>query len=393
LDVAGKAALSGELSFINLPEIFQILGGNNSTGSLYLRSEYAPAAGRIYFVKGNPINAIDGFQKGKEAIYALFGWAEGKFEFYEEKVNVGRAFSGNRMEIVLDALKMIDDGEIKRIGPESQDKKDEKSESSESDGQKKLPILKGPFIDYVFVVDEEEYRAGDQIVKEGGHGKWIWVIMEGTVNVTKEVSGKSITISRLGEGSFIGTFTSFLFKENIRSATVTAETDVRLGLLDNERLSTEYGGLTHGLKTMLLSLDRRLRHVTDLAVSISENGRPLEIPKDLRPIIKKGCTKERLFLITEGEAIVVRKNSKGNLPILTLGEGDFFGYVPFWEIGHEPRSASVYGSKDLKANKLKLEKLQVEYDNLSGTFKNLIDNVSSYISLSTKMLNNSNNKE
>jgi CRP-like cAMP-binding protein len=313
--VAGKTALSGELSFINLPEIFQILGGNNSTGSLYLRSEYAPAGGRIYFVKGNPINAIDGFQKGKEAIYALFGWTEGKFEFHEEKVNVGRAFNGNRMEIVLDALKMIDDGEIKRVGPESQDEEDEKNNSPEPDGKKKLPILKGPFIDYVFVVDEEEYREGDQIVKEGGHGKWIWVIMEGTVSVTKEVSGKSITISRLGEGSFIGTFTSFLFKENIRSATVTAETDVRLGLLDNERLSTEYGGLTHGLKTMLLSLDRRLRHVTDLAVGISENGRPRELPKDLRPIIKKGCTKERLFLITEGEAVVVRKSSKGNLPM------------------------------------------------------------------------------
>jgi len=392
--MAGKAALSGELSFINLPEIFQILGGNSSTGSLYLRSEYAPAAGRIYFVKGNPINAIDGVQRGKEAIYALFGWTEGKFEFVEEEVNVGRAFNGNRMEIILDALKMIDDGEIERVGPESQDEEKEKSGGSASDGNKGFPVLKGPFIDYVFVIDEEEYHEGDQIVKEGGHGKWVWVIMEGTVNVTKEISGKPVTIARLGEGSFIGTFTSFLFKENIRSATVTAEGEVKLGLLDNERLATEYAGLTHGLKTVLLSLDHRLRDITAHAVGHSEQkGHSIDLSKDMRPIIKKGCPKERLFLITEGEAVVVKTNSKGSLPLLTLGKGDFFGYVPFWEIGHEPRSASVYGSKDLKANKLKLEKLQVEYDNLSGTFKNLIDNVSSYISLSTKILNNSNNKE
>ena len=257
-----------------------------------------------------------------------------------------------------------------------------------------FPILKGPFIDYVFVIDEEEYHKGDQIVKEGGHGKWIWVIMEGTVSITKDVDGKPITIARLGEGSFIGTFTSFLFKENIRSATVTAEGDVKLGLLDNERLSTEYGGLSHGLKTMLLSLDHRLRDITAHAVGNSEQkGHSIDLSKDMRPIIKKGCTKERLFLITEGEAVVVKTNSKGSLPLLTLGKGDFFGYVPFWEIGHEPRSASVYGSKDLKANKLKLEKLQIEYENLSGTFKNLIDNVSSYISLSTKILKNSNNKE
>lgn len=117
------------------------------------------------------------------------------------------------------------------------------------------------------------------------------------------------------------------------------------------------------------------------------------MPKDLRPIIKKGCTKDRLFLITAGKAVVVKKTSKGHFPLLTLGKGDFFGYVPFWEIGHEPRAAAVYGSKNLKANKLKLEKLQAEYESLSGTFKNLIDNVSSYISLSTKMLDQSNSED
>ncbi len=386
--MAEKAALSGKLNFVTLPDIFQILGGNNSTGSLYIRSEYAPAVGRIYFVNGNPINAIDGSQKGKEALYALFGWTEGKFEFHVEKVNVGRAFNCSRMEIVLDALKMIDDGEIRRVGPESQEeniKNIEKSEGSKPSVNKGMPILKGPFVVYVFVIDEEKYHDGDQIVKEGGHGKWIWVIMEGTVTVTKEVAGSPTTIARLGEGSFIGTFTSFLFQANIRSATITAEGEVRLGLLDNERLSIEYGSLSHGLRTMLLSLERRLRNITTQAMSQKED-KSYEVPSDLRPVMKKGCKKEQLFLITEGEALVVGKNSEGDLPLLTLGKDDFFGYVPFWETGHEPRSATVYGSKDLKANKLKLEKLQQEYDNLSGTFKNLIDNVSSYIALTTKML-------
>lgn len=385
--MAGKAAFSGKLDFITLPDIFQILGGNNSTGSLYIRSEHAPAVGRIYFVNGNPINAIDGVQKGKEALYALFGWTEGDFEFHEEKVNVGNAINASRMEIVLDALKMIDDGAIKRVGPESKKKKNTKSKGSKPSDDKGLPILKGPFIDYVFVIDEEEYHEGDQIVKEGGHGKWIWVIMEGTVSVTKEVDGNTVTLARLGEGSFIGTFTSFLFKENIRSATVTAEGEVRLGLLDNERLSIEYGSLSHGFRTMLLSLERRLRNITTQAMEMSQKEkRSFEVPADQRPVIKRGCKKEQLFIITEGEASVVGKNSKGDVPLLTLGKDDFFGYVPFWEIGHEPRSATVYGSKALKANKLKLEKLQQEYDSLSGTFKNLIDNVSSYISLTTKML-------
>jgi hypothetical protein len=285
--VVGKAALSGNLSFINLPDLFQILGGNGSTGSLYIRSDYAPAIGRIYFEKGNPINAIDGFHKGKEAIYALFGWTEGNFEFYEEKINVSRVINSSRMEIVLDALKMIDDGAIKKLEPESPDKEENNTEGSKVEGKKALPILKGPFIDYVFVIDEEEYSPGSQIIKEGGHGKWIWVIMEGIVNITKETSGNPLTIARLGEGSFIGTFTSFLFKENIRSATVTTESEVRLGLLDNERLSVEFASLSEMFRTILLSLDRRLRKITDRAVALSSQGGPAdELPKDKSPLIK-----------------------------------------------------------------------------------------------------------
>ena len=390
--MVGKASLSGNLSFINLPDLFQILGGNGSTGSLYIRSDYAPAIGRIYFEKGNPVNAIDGFHKGKEAIYALFGWTTGNFEFYEEKVSVSRAINNSRMEIVLDALKMIDDGAIKKLGPESPDKEEDQTEGSKADGKKALPILKGPFIDYVFVIDEEEYPPGSQIIKEGGHGKWIWVIMEGIVNITKEISGNPLTIARLGEGSFIGTFTSFLFKENIRSATVTTESEVRLGLLDNERLSVEFASLSESFRTVLLSLDRRLRKITDRAVALSsQEGSANELPEDKRPIIKLGSTKEKLYLITQGEAAVVGRNSERDLPLLTLKKGDFFGYVPFWDTGHEPHAATVFGSQDLKVNQLRLEKLQVEYDGLSSTFRNLIDNVSSNISLTTKMLYHINN--
>ena len=390
--MVGKAALSGNLSFINLPDLFQILGGNGSTGSLYIRSDYAPAIGRIYFDKGNPINAIDGFRKGKEAIYALFGWTEGNFEFYEEKINVSRIINSSRMEIVLDALKMIDDGAIKKLEPESPNKEENHTEGSNGDGEKTLPVLKGPFIDYVFVIDEEEYAPGSQIIKEGGHGKWIWVIMEGIVNITKETSGNPLTIARLGEGSFIGTFTSFLFKENIRSATVTTESEVRLGLLDNERLSVEYASLSEGFRTILLSLDRRLRKITERAVALSSQDEGTnELPKDKRPIIQLGSTKEKLYLITQGEAAVVGRNSERDLPLVTLRKGDFFGYVPFWDTGHEPRAATVFGSQDLKANQLKLEKLQAEYDGLSSTFRNLIDNVSSNISLTTKLLYQINN--
>ena len=140
----GKAAIAGSISFISLAELFQILGGNNCTGVLYLSSQYAPTTGKVYFVNGNPVNAANGSLHGIKAIYSLFGWTDGKFKFQEEKVNVDKIVKNSRMEIVLDALRMIDDGVIKSVGPKKLDvgKKD-KPGGSKSGNSSNSPIIKG----------------------------------------------------------------------------------------------------------------------------------------------------------------------------------------------------------------------------------------------------------
>ena len=53
----GNFALAGNLSFLNLGDILQFLGSNTSTGVLYITSRYTQTQGKIYFVKGNPVNA------------------------------------------------------------------------------------------------------------------------------------------------------------------------------------------------------------------------------------------------------------------------------------------------------------------------------------------------
>ena len=112
-----RAAFAGSLHFTGMPDIFQILAGNAGTGVLELESQYAPHRGLIYFRDGAPINAVYGPLSGVMAVYALFGWTEGKFEFFREDIRMGRAITQNRMEIVLDALRMLDEGEITKIGP------------------------------------------------------------------------------------------------------------------------------------------------------------------------------------------------------------------------------------------------------------------------------------
>ena len=88
--MADAIAISGKLSFISLADLFQILGGNGSTGLLKLTSPHASNPGLIYFSNGNPINASSGSLSGLKAIHALFGWMEGKFEFLDQPVSVPR---------------------------------------------------------------------------------------------------------------------------------------------------------------------------------------------------------------------------------------------------------------------------------------------------------------
>jgi CRP-like cAMP-binding protein len=386
--MAGNAVLAGDLSFISLADIFQILGGNNSTGTLHITSQHTSTPGLIHFANGNPINGATGPLHGIDAIYALFGWTEGNFRFHEENVQVKRVVNNSRMEIVLDALRMLDDGVIQKVGtaPPSDKVSAIHPGAAEEDRRDTMPVIKGPMVDYMYVMDEEEFRDGEEIITEGGHGNWIWAILEGMVKITKETSNGLITLAQLGEGCFIGAMASFLLRGHVRSATVTAVGEVQLGVLDTQRLAGEYASLSPDFRRLLLSLDGRLRKVTDRAVDLSlKTYKTNGFTNDKKLVLKEGSSKKDVYTIKEGKAYVIRNTSQGYLPLLTFEEGDVFGYVPFMDMGHEPRCASVLASKDLKVNKLDSEGLQKEYDQLSGTFRRLVDNVTTCVSLTTRL--------
>lgn len=386
--MGGKAVLTGNLKFTSLADLFQIIGGNNSTGTLRITSQYVPYPGIIHFVKGNPVHASNGSLQGVEAVYSIFGRTEGNFEFTEEKITAEHTIKKNRMEIVLDALRMLDDGVIEKVGPTSADELLSKKGTKSADGQKRdLPIIKGPAIDFLYILDEEEYPDGKTVVKEGSHGKWIWVILEGAVQITRETARGPLTIAKLGEGCFIGSFTSLLFQEYARSATVTAMGDLRLGLLDTQRLAGEFYALPADFRNTLSSLDRRLKGITDRAVDLSMRKQDsLVLPaKGLEVIVEMGSKKDQLYRITEGQAYVIGKTSKGTLPLLALQKDDVFGNFPFMDMGQEPRNALVAATQDLKTVVLNAEDLHTSYDHLSETFKGMIFNICTCVSITTKL--------
>ena len=385
--MSGKVVLTGGLKFTSLADLFQIIGGNNSTGTLRISSQYTPDPGIIYFIEGNPVNATDGSLRGLEAVYSLFGRTEGNFEFVEGKVPVEHAIKKSRMEIVLDALRMIDDGVIKKVEPPStQEIFVDKAGKREETKKAGAPVIKGPAIDYLYILEEEEFYEGKTIVKEGTHGKWIWVLLEGKVKISKETQRGPLTILNLGEGCYIGTFTSLLFHDYARSATVTAVGDVRLGLLDTQRLAGEFYTLPNEFRSMLASLDRRLKKTTDRVVDLAMKNQGLQVPsKGLEVVFQSGSKKEDGYLITEGHAFVIGKTPKGLVPLLELEKDDVFGVIPFMEMGQEGRSASVAAQKGLKVQKLDVTALQNAYNQLSMAFKGMIFNVCTCVAYTTKL--------
>lgn len=381
-----KTSLTGSLSFLGFVDLLQLLGSNGSSGVLRIESKYSTDPGVVYFSNGNPVDAINGPRKGLDALYALFGWSEGEFVFSQDSIERKKVIQNTRMEVILDGLKKLDDGQIEKLGPDTLVKNISDPESNST-----IPLIKGPLIDYSYVVDEEEYYDGAKIVEEGRHGNWIWVILEGVVDVMKESPQGPILIVKIGQGAFIGGLGSFLLEGHMRSASAIASGKVQLGVLDAQRVSNEYARMSIHMKGIMRTLENRLHQVTERVVETRVgNNRLEEFVKNRKPVIKQGDKDQKLFVITEGKASSVRTVEKKRYPLVTMGVDDYFGYIPFADMGHEPFSAAVYGTEDLAVKEVNLEQLQSEYDNLSSPIKRILEGMAMNISVSTMLLSESN---
>jgi hypothetical protein len=116
-----KVLLQGNLSGISLCDVMQLLNGSSSTGILFIQSPSCPTPGQIYFLNGELVHGSCGTLQGLEAIYALFGWTIADFKFLKEPIDhVKRTINHNLMQVVLDAMRLLDAGKIKKRTSEPQ---------------------------------------------------------------------------------------------------------------------------------------------------------------------------------------------------------------------------------------------------------------------------------
>ena len=375
-----NVVFSGNLRFLGIPDLLQLISTTNGTGVLELTNPDAMGPASVTFLRGNPINATYASLRGLEALYALFGWKNGLFRFRQERIDKTKTIHRGQMEIVLDGLRMLDEGIIERLGPGSE----ARAQTGRPDISSRIPLIKKPITHYTLMVEEEEFSKGTTIIEEGKFGNWIWMVLGGTAEMSKKTIAGPTKILRVGQGGFIGNISSMMARGRRRIATFTATETIRLGVLDLDPLHAEYSSLSDEFKCILLSMDNRLQELTErLSEIYSGKNVSGKSSSDSKEAESGGKRIETPFLISKGTATVVESIREHPFTLLNLGPDDFFGSLPFLEMGHEPFSASVSFSKDLKAAPLDPDVLQSEYDQLTNTLKNIIEFTLNCISIAT----------
>ena len=82
-------------------------------------------------------------------------------------------------------------------------------------------------------IRREHFEAGEVIFQEGGHGEWLYVIVDGLVDVVKQVAGQGeAPLRRLGPGDCFGEIA--LLGDHIRTATTRSVTAANLLAVDRD---------------------------------------------------------------------------------------------------------------------------------------------------------------
>ena len=115
-----------------------------------------------------------------------------------------------------------------------------------------------------------EYEDGELILMEGGESdRNIYVLLEGQAKVTKETDKGQVTLALLEEGDIFGEVSFLAQRLGSRSATIAARGKVKIGVLDNQKLSGEYKALSPIFQKMLKELAERFSKTTALAARLA----------------------------------------------------------------------------------------------------------------------------
>jgi len=123
------------------------------------------------------------------------------------------------------------------------------------------------------IASEESYADGRIIFKEESPGDWVYVILSGSVKISKMVNGKQLTMAVLEPGEVFGEL-SFLGGTKKRAATAQAMGETSLGVIDRESLDREFNNISSDFRAILVSSVKRFNIMLERACSIATRSEP-----------------------------------------------------------------------------------------------------------------------
>ncbi|MHB1024736.1 MAG: DUF4388 domain-containing protein [Desulfobacteria bacterium] len=110
--LTGDSEISGNLSQIFLPDLWQMLAMNRKNGILQVEAEHI--SGSVYIERGEIISAVTRNIGGEKALFRLIPLKEGKFRFLPGKVGVRRTIFTPSQQAILEGMRH--DDELRRLG-------------------------------------------------------------------------------------------------------------------------------------------------------------------------------------------------------------------------------------------------------------------------------------
>jgi type IV pilus assembly protein PilZ len=122
------------------------------------------------------------------------------------------------------------------------------------------------------IASEETYEDGQVIFKEGSPGDWIFLILSGSVAVSKRLQGQRFILGKLQPGEVVGEME--FISESTRNFTARAVGKTTLGIIDREFLDREFNELSGPFRKILTAMTRRLETILDRATGFTARTAP-----------------------------------------------------------------------------------------------------------------------
>jgi len=156
------------------------------------------------------------------------------------------------------------------------------------------------------LASEETYKDGQVILEEGSSGDWVYVVLSGSVEISKAIGGRKFIITALEPGEVFGEL-GYLGAMK-RTATVRAIGETTVGVIDRSFLDQEFNKLSGPFRSILVAVVKRFRNLIDRACEFSSRKetrvqKTLTLMfKDRKSFIKAytgNISKGGLFIMTE----------------------------------------------------------------------------------------------